>query len=123
MRKDKLAVHCLVAISLLLFAGIASSATPILDPCASSWQLHATVIPAPLFVCPQGDTESFIDQGWWISITLLLTDGRPLAFMPASDFWLIDLDPVNDLVICGGSSSSPTSSVSYVILRYRGGRR
>jgi hypothetical protein len=110
MLKGKLAVLCLVAISLLVVNGTASAG--IIDECTSYWQLHASVSPCPLFVCPQGDTDSFLDQGWWIWICVLDINNAPIANVPATDFWLIDCDPLLDALLCGGSASSAADSLT-----------
>ena len=83
----------------------------ILEPCDSSWELHASILPAPLFVCPQGDTPSFLDQGWWISITVLDCSGSPVPGIPASDFWLIDVGQ-DDIALCGGVAAVNADSMT-----------
>ena len=109
MCSSRLVVACLGVISLLWFPGTAASHG--IDPCQSSCELHADVVPAPLFVCPAGDTDAFIEQGFWISITVFdFLD--PIPNIPPFDFWLIDNDPVNDLALCGGSRSSDADSLT-----------
>jgi hypothetical protein len=109
MLKGKLAVLALVAICcIVMFNGTANAG--IIDPCTSYWELHAAVVPCPLFVCPQGDTDAFIDQGWWIWICVLDANSLPVPDVPASDFWLIDCDPFNDASLCAGSASSGADS-------------
>lgn len=110
MCKRRLAVLCLVAVSVLLVSGIANAG--IIDPCTSYWQLHATVSPCPLFACPQGDVDSFIAQGWWIWICVLDANEAPVAGVPFSDFWLVDCDPVNDAILCAGGASSNADSMT-----------
>jgi len=115
MSKRNLAVLCLVAVTILVASGMTAK-VGIIDPCRSYWQLrsavddHIIVVPpdppCPLFVCPQGDTDSFQDQGWWIFICVIDDLGDPVADVPATDFWLIDCDPINDVSLCGGSASS-----------------
>jgi hypothetical protein len=113
MCKGKLAVLCLVAVSLLLVSGITGTANAgIIDPCVSYWQLHAQVTPCPLFVCPQGDTDSFLDQGWWIWICVIDINGVPIPAIPPTDFWLIDCDPNADASLCAGSASSNADSMT-----------
>jgi hypothetical protein len=113
MCKGKLAVLCLVAVSLLLVSGITGTANAgIIDPCVSYWELHAVVSPCPLFVCPQGDTDSFLDQGWWIWICVIDITGQPIPAIPATDFWLVDCDPNADAALCGGSASSGADSMT-----------
>ncbi len=82
------------------------------DPCIPYFILHADVTPAPLFVCPQRDTDSFIDQGWWLEIYMLDVNHQPIPGIPASDFWLIDCDPNADASLCGGSASSDADSAT-----------
>jgi hypothetical protein len=115
MLKGKLAILCLVAISLLVMNGTASAG--IIDPCVSYWQLIlAAPAPAtgycPLFACPQGDTDSFLTQGWSITVCVLDINGAPIPNVPAQDFWLIDCDPSNDAFLCGGSASSGADSLT-----------
>ena len=105
MCKGKLAVLGLVAVSLLAWSGLAVAGT--IDPCLSSATLNATIgPPCPLFACPQGDTGSFISQGWSISVIVLDGLGDPVVDVPASDGYLVDCDPVLSAVLCGGSASS-----------------
>jgi hypothetical protein len=115
MCKGKLAVVCLVAVSLLLVSGITGTADAgIISGCFSYWQLHITV-PAPfcgLFVCPQGDTASFIAQGWWIWICVIDITGQPIPAIPPTDFWLVDCDPLSDAALCAGSASSNADSMT-----------
>ena len=108
MFKGKVAVLCLVTAALLTVAGMAFGG--IIDPCRSYVEIHLTVSPAPLFICPLGDTDSLEDQGWSLWILVLDTVGVPVEGVPAADFWLIDCDPVNDMILCGGSASSNADS-------------
>jgi len=82
-----------------------------IEPTLSSWTLNATVLPAPLFACPLGDTPSFIDQGWWIGITAIDCSGYPVPSIPASDIWIVDELP-EDLVFCNGAWSSNADSAT-----------
>ena len=103
----------LAAIALVSFPGPAQSG--LISTCLTTFELHSTSVPAPLFACPQGDTDSFIDQGWWISITIIEAGGGfPVLGIPASDIWLIDSDPLNDIVLCRGSMSSGADSTSNI---------
>lgn len=122
MVKGRLAVLCLVAVSLLMVYGVASAG--IIDPCVSYCMLSATGgaagPPFPLFSCPQGDTDVFVDQvggtgsgvGFLITVCVLQSDGTPIPNIPPSDFWLVDCDPINDAVLCGGSASSGADSLT-----------
>jgi hypothetical protein len=114
MCKGKLAVLCLVAVSMLLVSGITGTANAgIIDPCVSYWELHVSgPPPCPLFVCPQGDTDSFLDQGWWIWICVIDITGQPIPAIPPTDFWLVDCDPLGDAALCGGSASSGADSMT-----------
>ena len=111
MLKGKLAVLALVAVCCIVMINGTANAG-IIDPCVSYWELHATVTPCPLFVCPQGDTDSFIDQGWWIWICVLDINEVPIPNVPAADFWLVDCDPLNDATLCGCAASSNADSNS-----------
>ena len=118
MCKAKLAVLGLLAVSLLAFHGIASAG--IVDPCKS----YCEVLNAGpsggqccLFVCPAGDTGAFVNQGpggdgWWIRICVFEADCTPAPDVPPSDFWLVDCDPLADLVLCAGSASSAADSLT-----------
>jgi hypothetical protein len=97
----------LFAASLLMVAGIASAG--IIDPCNSP-VVYNGVEPECYFACPQGDTESFEDAGFWWSFIIRDLLGAPIPDIPGSDFWLIDCDPVQDLVLCAGSASSAADS-------------
>ena len=128
MFKRKLAVLCLAAASLLVVYGIASAG--IIDPCASSCSIVATggatppgTAPGPagfwpLFVCPQGDTDFYVDQvggtasnvGYYLLVTMIDNTANPIPDLPPSDFWVIDCDPINDVALCGGSASTGDSS-------------
>jgi hypothetical protein len=105
-------------VSVLVFAvalaaiGTQAVRSDIFDPCLPTYRLHAASTPAPLFACPQGDTPSFIDQGWWIEVWVIGTGGQPIANVPSSDFWLIDCDPLNDITLCGGSASAHADSMT-----------
>jgi hypothetical protein len=68
--------------------------------------LNADQTPCQLFVCPAGDTPSFAEQGWSIDIWVRSFGGIPIPGIPATDFWVIDCDPLGDASLCGGSASS-----------------
>jgi hypothetical protein len=99
----------LYAASLLLVAGIASAG--IIDPCGSPVTYNG-VEPECYFACPQGDTETFIQAGFSWSIVVNDLVGQPIPDIPASDFWLIDCDPINNLALCGGSASTAADSAT-----------
>ena len=109
---SRTALALLVILTLSLW-NASPTAGSILDPCSSFWQVNSFG-PANLLVCPAGDTDPFITQGFTIDITILDFVGNPIAFIPAVDFWLIDCDPLNDLILCGGSSSSNADAVTDV---------
>jgi hypothetical protein len=94
----------------------------IIDPCLTYWELRDPLTdqiilvppapPCPLFVCPQGDTDSFQDQGWYLFICVQDGNGDPIASIPPTDFWLIDCDPLADASLCGGSASSGADAMT-----------
>jgi hypothetical protein len=60
-----------------------------------------------------GDAQDFGVQGFVISFHIEDGLGNGIPNIPASDFWLDDVDPVNDLIVlCGGSSSSSADSLT-----------
>lgn len=103
-------VAWLFSISLLIVPGTAVS-FHFCDCQFSSWQVNAPAVPVPLFVCPQGDTDSFIDQGWWISLACFDDLGSPDVGIPASDFWLISEND-GDIVLCMGTASANADSAT-----------
>ncbi len=71
--------------------------------------------------CPQGDGKTLAQVGATIEVTVLdPVTGNPVEGVPATDFWLIDCDPANTLVLCGGSQSSaadgPTDENGYTTI-------
>ena len=125
MFKGKLAALCLLTASLLLIQGIAFAG--IVDPCASSCVIVATGTGTPngagdwpLFVCPQGDTDTFDDQlgglasgnGYVISVTVIDDLGFPIPNISGADFWMVDCDPLNNASLCGGAASSGADSLT-----------
>jgi hypothetical protein len=98
-----------VATTLLLVAGVASAG--IIDPCNSPATFNGT-LPACLFVCPQGDTDSFAVQGFTLSFIINDLGGAPIPDIPGTDFYMIDCDPVLDLTLCAGSASSAADSAT-----------
>jgi hypothetical protein len=99
----------LFAASLLLVAGIATAG--IIDPCGAP-VVYTGATPECYFACPQGDTNSFLTEGFWFAFTIKDLLGAPIANIPASDFWMIDCDPVANLVLCAGSASSNADSAT-----------
>lgn len=99
----------LVATMMLLVAGVASAG--IIDPCNSPVVYNGPAI-ACLFVCPQGDTDTFANQGFTFGFTINDLGGSPIGNIPGSDFYLIDCDPVLDLTLCAGSASSAADSAT-----------
>jgi len=98
------------AFTTLLLPALARSG--VISTCLTTFELHTSTVPAPLVVCPQGDTDSFIDQGWWISITVITLNPDPIPVQGIhwADIWLIDSDPLNDMVLCHGSLSARADS-------------
>lgn len=89
-------------------SGIASIGIP--DACQSTCEFHPSQSPTVLLVCPQGDTPSLMAQGWWLSFTIVEAYAIPISGIPAVDFWVIDCDPLRDLVLCDGPLSSAADS-------------
>ena len=133
MLKGKVAVLCLVAMSLLVVNGTAFAG--IIDPCESTASIVFTSgtpncnngtepppIPAPcaaaescakVDACPQGDGSSFVAQGWYIAVTVVETGGIPIPNITPTDFWLLDCDaPASAVILCGGSASSGADSLT-----------
>jgi hypothetical protein len=99
----------LFAASLLLVAGIATAG--IIDPCGAP-VVYNGVQPECYFACPQGDTDSFLTNGFSFAFTIKDGSGNPIANIPGTDFWMIDCDPVANLVLCAGSASSGADSAT-----------
>jgi hypothetical protein len=99
----------LFAASLLVVAGVASAG--IIDPCNSPVVYTGPGI-ACYFSCPQGDNNSFLQQGFSFAFTVRDLGGSPIPDIPASDFWLIDCDPTLNLTLCAGSASSAADSAT-----------
>ena len=90
-------------------AGIATAG--IIDPCGAP-VVYTGVTPECYFACPHGDTDSFLTSGFFFSFTILDLLGHPIANIPGTDFWMIDCDPTNILVLCAGSASSRADSAT-----------
>ncbi len=99
----------LFAASLLLVAGIATAG--IINPCNSPVGYHG-VLPECYFACPQGDTPGFGAEGFWFDFIIRDLTGSGIPFIPGTDFWVIDCDPLKDLALCGGSASSNADSAT-----------
>jgi len=102
----------LFAASLLLVAGYAAAG--IINPCNSP-VVYVDVPPAGpanecYFACPQGDTKSLKDEGFYFSFTMNDLGGLPIPSIPATDFWMIDCDPAADMLLCAGSASAAADS-------------
>jgi hypothetical protein len=108
MLKGKLAACCLVAFGLLVASGTAFAG--IVDPCNSTAAIVFGSQPGPIVTaraCPRGDMASLALQGFHIAFHIEDGLGNGIPNVPASDIWVDDCDPVNDLIVlCGGSSSS-----------------
>ena len=62
----------------------------IIDPCLSTVAVSPPNTQHNLIGCPVGDTDSFIEQGFSITITLLgVVYGEPIPGIYATDVWLI----------------------------------
>jgi hypothetical protein len=101
----------LLIVCFLLVAGVAESG--IIDSCQSTAVFNGA-LPECYFACPDGDTESFAQAGFSLSFRIVDSWGNPIAFIPATDFWLIDCDPARNLVLCAGSASSNADSSTNV---------
>jgi hypothetical protein len=113
MLKGKLAACCLVAFGLLVASGTAFAG--IIDECESSAAVVLTTQPGPTAVaavCPQGDATGFGAQGFRIDVVIRDEFMVGIPNILASDFWLNDCDPVNNLVLCGGGSSSAADAAT-----------
>lgn len=93
----------LFAASLLLVAGIATAG--IINPCNSP-VVYTGGNPDCWFACPQGDGNTAALEGINFALTINDIGGQPIPFIPGSDFWIIDCDPVRNLTLCAGSASS-----------------
>jgi hypothetical protein len=111
MRAPKLALATGIFSTLMLHAGnIAACGGP--DPCISHWAVNADQTPVVLLACPAGDTGTFLEQGFYVSIEALFC-GDPndgLENIPAADSWLYD--PGGGVSLCGGFLSSNADSVT-----------
>jgi len=103
----------LVIMGLLLCAPVATSGQGPEWWCASDSSIEPNIGgPVGLFVCPQGDTESFIEQGWMINVRVVSLGMGWLENIPPSDMWLVDCDPNNEVSLCGGHLSSNADSAT-----------
>ncbi|UCG52792.1 MAG: hypothetical protein JSW58_04360 [Candidatus Latescibacterota bacterium] len=104
MFKRQNVLHMLPAVFLLigpiLSVSTADARLGIVDPCNST----ASSPGGCVMVCPAGDGENLSDDGATITVTVNDGVGNPIAYIPASDFWLIGC--ADGLVLCGGSASS-----------------
>jgi hypothetical protein len=99
----------LFAASLLLVAGIATAG--IINPCGAP-VVYTGVQPECYFSCPQGDTQSFLSNGFWFAFTIKDVVGNPIPNIPATDFYMIDCDPAADMVLCGGGAACAADSAT-----------
>jgi hypothetical protein len=113
MCKRKLIFLCLVVAALLVAN---SAAFAQIDPCNSTAAVvldGAPSLPVVLPTCPQGDGGSMIAYGWYIALTIRNAAGLPIPGIPASDFWIVDCDAANTLIVlCGGSASSAADAAT-----------
>ncbi len=100
MFKGKVAILSVVSAAVLLVAGVAFGG--IIDPCQST----ASSAGGCIVICPAGDGDQLSAKGAMISITVNDNTGTGIEGIPASDFWLVDCDPIRVMVLCGGSGSS-----------------
>lgn len=95
-----------LAAALLIVASVAFAG--IIDPCLS----EATSAGGCVMVCPAGDGDQMSTQGATITITVVDGTSAPLENIPATDFYVIDCDPLLDMVLCGGASSSNATAAT-----------
>ena len=108
MFKHKVAVLSIVSAVLLLAAAAFGG---IVDPCESTISSSAGPNTCVL-VCPAGDGDQLQDKGATISITVNDDTATGIEGILATDFYVIDCDPVNDMVLCGGSASSNANAAT-----------
>ena len=97
-----------VAAALLFMAVTTRAQIRIPDFCQSTLEYSGSMEPLPncYLACPQGDTDSFEDQGFIIfNITIRDMGGTPIPGIAATDFWVIDCDTQNDIHLCNGQYS------------------
>jgi len=70
------------------------------------------VSPECWFACPQGDGNTAIAEGFWFGFTIRDLNNLPIPFIPGTDFWMIDCDPLRNLTLCAGSASSNADSAT-----------
>ncbi len=107
-----------MAAALLLVAGVAFGG--IIDPCNSTATCGGgggAASPASVgcvLVCPAGDGDQISAKVAGGAIFVTVRDGSSIGIpgIPATDFWLVDCDPLLDMVLCGGSSSSSATAAT-----------
>lgn len=62
----------------------------------------ATTVGGAGLACPAADAGLLPA----IAVHVANFAGNPIPGVPRCDFWLIDCDPVNDLILCGGAQST-----------------
>ena len=91
----------------------------LVDPCSSHFNIDTQGV--TLIVCPLGDGHSFEHVGAGIDLWVKDYLGNPIQGMPASDIWLIDCDPLGEMVLCGGSGScdadAATDALGFTTIR------
>ncbi|UCH84480.1 MAG: hypothetical protein JSW50_01960 [Candidatus Latescibacterota bacterium] len=90
-----------VAIFLAVALAWVPAPAQIVDLCGST----AMSAGGCLVTCPEGDGYRLSDIGATIQVTVVY-QGEPVPNIPATDFWLIECDPVDELILCGGSQSA-----------------
>jgi hypothetical protein len=80
------------------------------DHCSTA--CYCGVTPECYLACPAEDTDSFVENGCYIRFEIKDIHCLPIPGIPASDFWLIDCDPLRDLALCGGSASIDADSAT-----------
>jgi hypothetical protein len=98
---------------LLLLAAAASAG--IIDPCNSECHIGLTLSGDNcVLVCPGGDGDQISAKVAGGAIFITVRDGSndPIPGIPATDFWLVDCDPLGEMVLCGGSASSNATAAT-----------
>jgi hypothetical protein len=97
-----------------------TESTAVVDPCSSLAGM-GEMPPASIVVCPRGDGHTLLEAGAWLYLEIKDAAGDPIWGIPGSDFWLVNVDPTGDMVLCGGSGScdadSATNEMGFTTMR------
>ncbi len=114
----------MITLATLLLGGVAaygSAIAHVIDPCLSSAIIvdqngDPVAGTGTWLACPQGDGPQFSEVVGWgagpfhIRVEVLDLNYSPFPGIPATDLWLIDCAPPDELILCGGSASSNADS-------------